>query len=164
MDSQSEARLQNVYPRLADKVRQMADMLASEGIYIRVVQGLRTWQEQQALYAQGRTQPGKIVTNAAGGYSHHNFGLAADCCPSEFAPDQPFNPDWNSSHPNWKRMEAVAVSLGMTSGANWKRIIDAPHFQITGGFPESAPTDEMRKIFRDHGIEAVWAEVEKSYQ
>jgi len=164
MDFQSEAKLQNLYPRLADKVRQMADMLASEGIYIRVVQGLRTWQEQQTLYAQGRTQPGKIVTNAVGGYSYHNFGLAADCCPSEFAPGQPFNPDWNSSHPSWKRMETVAVSLGLTSGANWKRIIDAPHVQITGRFPESVPTDETRKIFRDHGIEAVWAEVEKSYQ
>ncbi len=45
---------------------------------IRIVQGLRTIAEQDALYAQGRTKPGKIVTNARGGSSYHNYGVAID--------------------------------------------------------------------------------------
>jgi peptidoglycan L-alanyl-D-glutamate endopeptidase CwlK len=49
---------------------------------IRVVQGLRSWTEQDALYAMGRTAPGKIVTNVKGGYSYHNYGMAVDCVPS----------------------------------------------------------------------------------
>ena len=48
--------------------------LAAQGVYVRVVQGLRTWTEQDALYAQGRTAPGKVVTNVRGGYSWHCFG------------------------------------------------------------------------------------------
>ncbi len=64
MDPHSETRLQAVHPVLADKVRQMAATLLQEGIEIRVVQGLRTHDEQAALYAQGRTAPGSIVTDA----------------------------------------------------------------------------------------------------
>ena len=48
------------------------------GRIFRVVQGLRTWAEQQALWNQGRTTPGKIVTHAQGGQSWHNYGLAAE--------------------------------------------------------------------------------------
>lgn len=157
MDSVSAARLAMVYPALAEKIMQMDEMLEQEGIVIRVVQGLRTWQEQDKLYAQGRTDPGNVVTNAPGGHSYHNFGLAVDCAP--FLSDGA-NIDWNANHPSWKRMEAVGVSLGLTSGANWTRLVDAPHFQLTGRFPEGAPTDELRQIWRDGGNAAVWMAVE----
>jgi hypothetical protein len=162
MDSFSEARLQGVYPPLAAKVREMALMLAGEGIVIRVTQAFRTWAEQQSLYEQGRSTPGNKVTNCQGGHSYHNFGLAVDCVPSEFGPDAPFVPDWNAQHPQWKRMEAVGKSLGLDCGANWRTFPDAPHFQLTGKFPEGAPTDEVRKTFHDLGISAVWDEVSKS--
>src|ERR1019366_5531638 len=88
MDNASEERLQLVCPQLADKVRQMAENLANQNIDIRVTQGLRTYAEQDALYAQGRTTPGRIVTNAKGGYSYHCFGLAIDCAPSLNGVDQ----------------------------------------------------------------------------
>lgn len=39
---------------------------------------IRTFAEQEALYAQGRTKPGKVVTNAKAGMSYHNYGLAVD--------------------------------------------------------------------------------------
>src|SRR5215471_18388685 len=106
MDAASEAKLQNVYQALAFRVRQMATMLEQEGIEILVVQGLRTWAEQDALYAQGRTASGQIVTNARGGQSYHNFGLAVDCTPSTHPPGQPVAPDWNNTHPTWQRMVA----------------------------------------------------------
>lgn len=47
-------------------------------IKIRISQGLRTFDEQDVLYAQGRTAPGKIVTDAKAGESYHNYGLAVD--------------------------------------------------------------------------------------
>ena len=56
----------------------------------RVTMGLRTIDEQNTLYAQGRTVPGQIVTNAPGGTSYHNYGLAVDIC--EMVNGQP---DWN---------------------------------------------------------------------
>lgn len=159
MDSISEARLQEVMPALADKVRQMATMLEQEGIVIRVVQGLRSWKQQDDLYAQGRTAPGKIVTNCKGGYSYHNFGMAVDCVPSTHGPDQPFDPDWNPAHPTWKRMEQVGISLGLDSGAMWRSFPDAPHFQYVGKFPEGCPNDEVRQLFKDAGMAGIWAEI-----
>ena len=156
MDSSSESRLQKVYPKLADLIRQMADALAPEGIVIRVVQGLRTVAEQDALFAQGRTTPGKIVTKARGGQSYHNFGLAVDCVPSQFGPDRPFNPDWNAAHPSWQRMLAAGKSLGLDSGATWRTFKDFPHFQLTGNFPEGATNENLKTIFAGGGLQAVW--------
>ena len=69
MDAISEQRLTQVWPTLALRVRQMALTLATLNIDIRVTQGLRTVAEQEELYAQGRTTPGKIVTNCRGGQS-----------------------------------------------------------------------------------------------
>ena len=43
-----------------------------------MISGTRTYAEQNALYAKGRTAPGPVVTNARGGYSNHNFGIAGD--------------------------------------------------------------------------------------
>ena len=162
MDAISEISLKDVYPPLAAKVRQMANMLVQENFMIRVTQGLRSWSQQDALYAQGRTAPGKIVTNCPGGYSYHNFSLAVDCVPSVGGVDTTYAPDWNADHPSWKRMEAVGQSLGLVSGATWRSFPDAPHFQLTGRFPEGAPDDEVRQLFKDGGAQAVWDEVSKS--
>ena len=155
-DPASEARLQNVMPTLAAKIRTLGEMLSQEGITIRVVQGLRTWAEQDALYAQGRTVPGKIVTNAKGGESWHCLGCAVDCAPMNLDGTV----DWNAGHQQWKRMEEVGVSLGLVSGANWVRLVDAPHFQLTGAFPMGAPSEEAQQIYQNEGAEAFWQQVD----
>lgn len=183
-DPKSADRIQAVMPELREKIEQMDTVLVAGGIEIRVVQARRTTEEQDALYQMGRTTPsnagcvhhgvtrpvgscdehplGAIVTNCPGGHSYHEFGLAIDGVPSTHAPDQPYDPDWNSSHPAWKRMEAVGLSLGLDVGAQWRSFPDAPHFQLTGRFPEGAPNDEVRKLFAAGGLEAVWAAVRAS--
>lgn len=150
MDAISEARLGEVHPKLSELMHKMAEMLKLENIDIHITQALRTWAEQDALYAQGRVNPGKRVTNAKGGESYHNFGLAVDVCP--FTPlGQPI---WDENQPCWPRLVSVGEALGMFPGAKFSKP-DRPHFQLTGRFPES-PTDELRSIFRDHGIQGVW--------
>ena len=158
MDDVSEQRLSEILPGLAARVRQMAETLAGEGTVIRVVQGLRSWTKQNDLYAQGRTAPGSIVTNCPGGYSYHNFGMAVDCVPSLNGVDATYSPDWNSWHPTWQRMIAIGTGLGLDSGATWRSFKDYPHFQMTGRFPEDAPSDELRQIFKDAGMTSVWAD------
>lgn len=179
MTNTSEARLREVYPRLAENIHKLASQLLEEGVEIVVSQGIRTIAEQDALYAQGRTslssvgchhngrtfKPGTCphhpygvpITNARGGYSYHNFGLAVDCAP--IIPSQ-YAIDWNSSHPAWIKMETYGVKLGMVNGAHWARLIDAPHFQMTGPFPEGAPTDEVRRL-ASAGLSVLWNEVGK---
>ena len=161
MDTVSEQRLAQVLPALAEKVRQLADELAKQNIVIRVVQGLRTWAEQDGLYAQGRTAPGKVVTNCQGGHSYHNFGLAVDCAPSINGVDQQYQPDWNPSHPVWKTMESLAQEMGLGVGAYWRSFPDAPHLQLNGCFPVGAPNDEVRLLFKNGGLKAVWDALEE---
>lgn len=149
LDSISQARLQSVLPELADKIAQMATILEDEFPF-RVTQGLRTWSEQAALYAQGRTTPGKVVTNAAPGYSYHNFGMAVDLVPMT-----DLGPDWNVTHPTWQRLIQVGESVGLVSGSVWRTFPDFPHFQLTGSLPVS-PDDDVRSTFENGGISAVW--------
>lgn len=150
MDTISEARLKAVHPLLASKIRQLADLLAKEGIVIRVTQGLRTWDEQDKLFQQGRSTPGDKVTNAPAGSSYHNFGLAVDVVPM-----MPLGPDWDVTHPVWGRIVAVGTSLGLTSGATWRTFKDYPHFQLTGNLPAS-PTPAIRTVLASEGISGVW--------
>lgn len=152
MDAISKARLQLINPRLAKLIEQMAEMLALENIEFRVTQALRSWDEQEKLFAQGRTAPGKIVTQAPGGHSWHNFGLAVDLAIIEAGAI-----DWNASHPSWQRMIQVGEMLGLLSGSTFRTFPDNPHFQLTGKFPIS-PNDEARVIFRMVGMEGVWME------
>jgi peptidoglycan LD-endopeptidase CwlK len=162
LDPTSESRLENVMPILADKIRQLADVLAGdeEPIKLVVSAGMRTWVEQNSLYAQGRTHEGKIVTNAQGGESWHNFGCAVDCEPEV----KDGSIDWDADHPQWQRMEEAGEELGLTSGATWVRLVDAPHFQLTGPFPEDAPDDEVRDVFTNQGVRALWQMIEDEVQ
>jgi|SRR6267378_272089 len=152
MDAISEQKLVHVNPKLSALVRQMADELAAADppVTIRVVQGLRTWEEQAALYDQGRSKPGKIVTDAPAGHSYHNFGLAVDCVPM-----MPLGPDWNRGHPVWQRMIAVGQKVGLTEGALWRSFPDWPHFQLTGSLPLS-PNEYVRDSYIQSGLQGVW--------
>lgn len=150
LDSISQARLQSVLPELADKIAQMATILEDEFAF-RVTQALRTWDEQATLYAQGRTAPGKVVTNAKPGYSYHNFGMAVDLVPMI-----DLTPDWNTSHPVWQRLIQVGESVGLVSGSRWRTFPDWPHFQLTGSLPES-PDDAVRNAYVSGGMNGVWS-------
>ncbi len=152
MNPHSELLLSQVHPMLAARIQAMASNLETQGIKIVVVQGLRTVEQQDKLYAQGRANPGKIVTNAKGGQSWHNYGLAVDCAPE----NSDGTVDWNAAHPSWKAMEKAGVDMGLVSGATWTRLVDAPHFQMTGDFPENAPNDQARELLASGGLRAVW--------
>jgi peptidoglycan LD-endopeptidase CwlK len=147
MNPSSENRLKKVHPELARRVRMVIENLAKAGMQIEVVQGLRTFAEQDALFAQGRTKPGKVVTNARGGQSNHNYGLAVDVVP--FANGKP---NWNAPNNIWVAIGTEAEKLGMEWGGNWKKFIDKPHIQLPG-----LTIKQCLSLFRKGGLEAVWA-------
>src|ERR1700761_4994514 len=155
MDSVSETRLQAVHPILQNKIRSVASALESQGTVIRVVQGLRSWYDQAKIYAQGRTAPGAIVTNAPPGHSMHEFGLAVDCEPSLNGLDGPYDPDGVAGSPRYLAMRAIAEAQGLVSGSRWSHPVDWPHLQLAG-IPAS-PTDAMRADFSRGGLSLVWA-------
>jgi peptidoglycan L-alanyl-D-glutamate endopeptidase CwlK len=143
-------KLSLVHPILADRVRQLFAKLKEEGYddFI-VTQGLRTWAEQNALYAKGRTAPGSIVTKAPGGHSQHNFGLAVDV-----APEKGNVIDWNLAHPAWQRMLALAPDFKLAEGRQWPTFPDNPHL-----YPVELPAtcELFREKYTLGGMPAVWS-------
>lgn len=129
----------------------MIDLWVHAGIAVLVTQGLRTWAEQDSLYAKGRTRPGGIVTNARGGQSWHNFGLAFDI----IVLDALGKADWNTGHPCWTAAAAIGKSVGLEWGGDWKKLKDLPHYQYPGGLA----LPECRTLFEQGGLTAVWARV-----
>jgi peptidoglycan L-alanyl-D-glutamate endopeptidase CwlK len=126
--AKAEDRLSKIHPTLADKARQLIAKAHAEGIDLVVTQGLRTIAEQNALYAQGRTAPGKIVTKAKGGSSYHNFGLAFYIAVRKENGDI----DWDTAK-LYSRVGQLGKSIGLEWGGDFKSIKDTPHFQLTFG-------------------------------
>lgn len=158
MDGRSETNLIGVYPALADKVRDAADVLARQRTFLLVVSGLRTAAQQDALYAQGRTAPGHQVTNAKAGYSMHNYGLAVDVVPYLSGGSGRLN--WDSDTPQFQVMVTVLEEEGLEWGGDWKHFPDRDHFQL-GGLAAS-PTTKMVVDYGDGGVDAlkaIWANV-----
>lgn len=155
MDNLSEERLNEVHPELARRVRLLAAKCAANGIILHITQGLRTWDQQDFLYAQGRSKPGKIVTEAPGGHSMHNFGLAVDIVPGD--PKFPaFVPDWDAMDSQWKWVLLAGQSCNLAEGAQWRTFPDRPH--LSPKELHANPDDNMRYLFREGGLQAVWNE------
>jgi len=93
---------------------------------VRINQGFRSFSEQNKLYNQGRTTPGLIVTNAKGGESVHQWGVAVDFV---FIKE-----GYNASNKLWNTLAKVGKKHGFEWGGDWKTFIDRPHFQMTKGF------------------------------
>lgn len=123
VDERSEKSIATLLPEVRPMARALVQRAAALGIQIKVISGLRSYAEQDALYAQGRTTPGPKVTNARGGYSNHNFGIAFDIgvfSGTKYLPESP----------KYKAVGVLGTDLGLEWGGNWTSIVDQPHFQL----------------------------------
>ena len=135
MDKVSIDRVSKLHPLLRNEVMTILQEVQNAGVNIRVTQGLRTIAEQDALYAQGRTKPGKIVTNAKGGQSYHNWALALDICllHKDGSVSWSLNEDLDKDGiADWMEVVKVFEKYGWEWGGKWK-FKDTPHFQKTFG-------------------------------
>ncbi len=95
---------------------------------MRVISGTRSYAEQAALYAQGRTAPGKVVTNARPGYSNHNFGIAVDVGIFK-------GKVYLAECPEYATLGPVGEKCGLLWGGRWaKPKTDRPHYEFATGF------------------------------
>jgi peptidoglycan L-alanyl-D-glutamate endopeptidase CwlK len=144
VDARSEKNIATLLPEVQPVARALVQKAALNGIRIKVISGLRTYEEQDELYAQGRTKPGSQVTNARGGYSNHNFGTAFDIGVFE---GQKYLPD----SVKYKAVGVLGTDLGLEWGGDWKSINDQPHFQLRPawalGLAEKAMLAELRGRF-----------------
>lgn len=149
-------RVAQLHPKIRDKFAagiDSAETKLGQYIAVRVVQGFRTFAEQGALYALGRTLKGSnakpghpmgdIVTKAKAGQGFHNYGLAIDFA---ILYDKDKNGTFESlswdevadldrdGESDWREVVDVFKALGFEWGGDWKSIKDDPHIQFTFGY------------------------------
>ena len=127
IDVRSAANIATLRPDAQQKAREWLLKCLEAGINVKVICGTRTYKEQDALYAQGRSTPGPKVTNAPAGYSWHNFGVGWDF----LVFDSTGQPQWES--PLMEECGRIAESLGLEWGGHWTNFQDIPHIQIKTG-------------------------------
>lgn len=119
--------LKELLPVVRTKVDAFLASAKKEGIDLLVTSTYRDAESQNALYAQGRTAPGKIVTNAKAGQSWHNHRCAIDVVPVVNG-----KAVWNDTA-LWARIGAIGKAAGLEWAGDWKKFKETAHFQYTGG-------------------------------
>jgi peptidoglycan L-alanyl-D-glutamate endopeptidase CwlK len=137
-DSRSEANIATLHPRMRPFARALIEKAAGQGIIIKVTSGTRSFAEQDKLFAQRPK-----VTNARGGFSNHNFGIAIDITifKGSTDPESAKTPVFES--PLYKVIGSMGTDLGLEWGGNWKTIVDEPHFQLRPGWAKGMKESDM---------------------
>jgi peptidoglycan L-alanyl-D-glutamate endopeptidase CwlK len=143
-DQKTIERIQLLHPKLRDEALEMYDEIVEAltgSAACRFAYTLRTFAEQDVLYAQGRSKPGKVVTNAKGGHSYHNYGLAIDIV---LLVDKDKNGSFETASwdvktdfdkdakADWMEVVQIFKRYGYEWGGEWK-FKDDPHFQKSFG-------------------------------
>lgn len=153
------AELKGLHPKVADAVSQLLNEAKARGLSVGLFCGLRTVDQQNALFAKGRTvenpdgksdeKPmGNIVTRARWGQSWHNYGLAVDVV----FKDAKGRWTWNKTEEEWGDLGRVGEMFGMEWGGRWT-MKDYPHFQMRGAVQG---VDHAKQILDTEGMDALW--------
>lgn len=157
-----------IYPPLLAKLEALQAACQEYGIDYWAISGFRSWQEQDELYALGRTKAnvdateskplGGKVTNARGGQSYHNFGVATDFCPDKDIDRPGLQPDWDPEA--YEILGEEAARLNLEWGGSWKSFKDFPHVQLPLARAGLSLAD-LQRWYKLGGIPLVWSELNK---
>lgn len=126
-----------LHPVVFAKQTELIAEAGKAGITILITDGFRSIDEQNAIYAKGRTTEGKVVTQVQGGHSYHNYGLAIDFAlrtkKGEVVWDMEYDGNKNGQA-DWMEVVEIAKGLGFSWGGDWENFPDYPHLQMDFGF------------------------------
>lgn len=146
LDGRSERNIATLHPDLQPRavafISGAKSLAAQRGLDVKCICGLRSYDEQAALYAKGRTAPGKIVTKAPAGHSMHNFGLAIDL--GVFSRD---GKTYHGDHALYRELGPLGESLGFEWGGRWK-FVDEPHYQFRPAWSTNMTERELLASLR----------------
>lgn len=133
-DERTEWNIETLHPKAQAKAREFmaaaVPIMAELGVVVRIISGTRSYKEQDALYAKGRTESGQRVTAARGGHSNHNFGIAWDIGIFE-------GKEYIEESPLYAELGAIGESLGLDWGGRWTTFRDEPHYEVKTGLTMS---------------------------
>jgi len=121
-------KLEDLIPQAKERVERFIALCHEQGIDLLVTSTFRDNESQGELYEQGRTKPGKIVTNAKPGESWHNYRCAVDVVPLVNG-----KPNWDGSDPIWQTIGELGEQAGLEWAGRWHSFKELAHFQYTGG-------------------------------
>lgn len=130
-----------LHPKLQALICDLKAECEVQGLKIGISECLRTAAEQDALFAKGRTAPGRIVTNARGSTysSMHQWGIAFDF----------YRNDGKGAYENgdnfFEKVGKIGRTLGLEWGGDWKSIVDLPHFQLSDWGTTTAKLKQLYK-------------------
>ncbi len=139
-DTRSESNIITLVPKAQIAARQFLKIVTDADEDVRIISGTRTYAEQNTLYRQGRFgNPGPKVTNARGGQSNHNFGIAWDIGLFEGG-------TYITNDAKYKPIAALILPQMDTLewGGNWKTFKDFPHYQLKA---VSESVAQVEKLF-----------------
>ena len=119
--------LSDLLPQAQVRAEKMIEVCKAAGIDLLITSTYRDNESQDALYAQGRTKPGKIVTKAKGGESFHNYRCAFDVVPLVNG-----KPIWDDEE-LWTKIGRMGKQVGLEWAGDWVSFKETAHFQYTGG-------------------------------
>ncbi len=137
-----------LYPPFREAVAATLKDLADDGYDFVPTAGLRRFDEQDKLYAQGRTAPGNIVTKAKGGESLHNYGLALDLA-------RRINGKIVWAEDKYAIIGQYARQHGLKWGGDWKTFKDLPHIEYDLAAHDLKLRD-LLKVHQKDGLPGVW--------
>lgn len=121
-------KLSDLHPKVMQLCLEFIKRCEEAGIDVIITSTYRDHESQNALYAQGRTTKGNIVTNAKGGQSYHNFRCAFD-----FAPIVGGKINWNDTK-TFTKCGKIAEEVGLVWSGRWEgKMKELAHCQYTGG-------------------------------
>ena len=138
--------LNELLPAVKGRVDDFLEACKGSGIDLLVTSTYRDIESQDALYAQGRTTDGRIVTNAKGGDSFHNYRCAVDVVPLRNG-----KPVWGVGGIDgelWHQVGELGKSVGLDWAGEWHSFKELAHFQYTNGLTLS---QLKQGIEIDHG-------------
>lgn len=118
--------VKQLHPWLQHKLDKLVKECEKQGLKVGIGECFRTVAEQNVLYAQGRSKPGKVVTNAKGDSfsSQHQWGVAVDLFQNIKGKE------WEEAF--FKKVAKIAKSnkIGLGWGGDWTSFKDTPHFYL----------------------------------
>ena len=128
-DSRTEKNIATLHIKAQELARQFMQAVAGFEVTVKIISGARSYAEQDAIFAQGRTRPGRIVTNARGGESNHNFAIAWDV--GLFDGGEYLDGDTSREQNLYAALAQLRPST-LEWGGNWTKK-DPPHYQLPTG-------------------------------
>lgn len=150
LDARTEKNIATLDPEAQPRFRKFMCLAkataATLGFDYVLISGNRSYSEQDELYAQGRTKPGKVVTRARGGQSNHNFGIAADAgvFNGRVYVDEALPSAAAKVH---KACAVHARECGLEWGGSWNGFVDLPHYEVATGLGMAA----KRRLMNEKG-------------